>query len=212
VVFNYKRCSLIDMESPSQEGDEEEEEIEVTHSGEENDEEEENSNESAIDFTHSLEELESMSIPEHVVLGEEVVNSDWADLEDLTDSRGQAGPQRVSLKLFNDDWIFFSFYSKCPEILMQCTDPDLSWQIYHEDQHIASVPPNGQLTLRGYFFLNLEDLVIRANGRFFPLKHDPQFQEFLKPNTNYAESPEAAVARHERIQMFMEYLRNHLVA
>lgn len=217
VVFNYKRCSLIEIDSrrsrdEEEEDDDEDEDLHQLGDEDGNEDDEETSNESTIEFNHSLEEFESLAVPEHIILGEEVVNSDWADLEDLSDAHGESGPQRVSIKLSNDDWIFFSFYSKCPEILMQCTHPDLSWKIYHEDQHIASVPPNGQLTLRGYFFLNMEDLVIRANGRSFPLKDDPQFQEFLKPTTPHSEFPELAMARHERIQMFMEYLRNHLIA
>ena len=225
VVFNYKRCSLIAMESRRSE-----EEDEVSSSREEDDEdddeeiiprdpdddavdeEEGDSNESTIEFTHSLDDYESIVVSEHIIIGEEVVNADWADLEDLNDSHGESGPQRVNIKVADDDWIFFSFYSKCPEILMQSTDPELGWKIYHEGLHIVSVPPNGQLTLRGYFFLHLEDLVIEANGRLFPLKNDPEFQEFLKPSACFFDSQELAMARHERIQMFMDYLRNHLVA
>jgi len=208
VVFNYKRCSLIEVGLRQSEDEDPDEDEDLAVVGEEESE----SLESTIDYTHSLEDFDSMAVPEHIVVGEEVVNSDWADLADLRDPNGDPGPQRVNIKITNDDWIFFSFYSKCPEILMQCTDPELTWHVYHEQQHIATIPSNGQLTLRGYFFLIMEELVIRANGQDFALKEDPEFQEFLKPSSSFFGSQELEMARHERIQMFMDYLRSHLIA
>lgn len=230
VIFNYKRCSLLEMDSTSR-SQEEEDEDEVDDDDDDDDdlnlelplgsraiqrqetqtEDEEEGDSIESTLTHTLDDFE-MPVPVHVIIGEEVVNEDWADLEELRDSQGHSGPERVNIKISDDDWIYFSFYSKCPEILMQCTDPELTWQIFHQDQHIATVPPNGQLTLRGYFFLHMEEIVIRANGINFPLKDDFEFQEFLKPSASYFDSQVIDIARHERIQMFMDYLRNHLVA
>ena len=120
-----------------------------------------------------MEEFESLVLSEHVVIGEEIVNGDWSELDDLSELDGGI-PYRVNVKVSDERFISFAFCSKCPEIMMQCTDPAATWQVLMNHDVIATVHPNGQLTVRGFFFLHLEDLVIQINGQNFPLKEDPR--------------------------------------
>lgn len=164
--------------------------------------------------TNDREDYGEDSLPptQQLVVGEAVQNDEWLLLDDLMDA-GDGMPLQVKIRIGRDEWIFFTFYSKSPEICLQTTGVDISWDLMFENEVVIHVPPNSQLTIRGFFFLHLEDLVIRVGDNLYPLRDDPEFDEFLHPNPNglaFFEAPEMEMARAERIQMFMEYLRNHI--
>lgn len=157
----------------------------------------------------SLAELERMS-SDHQYLGEEVPFSDWEISSD--DDFLSSVSSQVKIKISGDDWIFISFYPRSPQVFLQCTDTFLHWQVLHDDQIVAFVPSNTQLTIRGYYFLHLEELVIQVNGNKYPLRDDPDFEEFMHPcpeTLTFFEMPEAEVSRADRIHFFMENLRVH---
>lgn len=205
VVFNYKRCNVAHLRHAVSEDEEslmEDEHDDTLIS--------QSDSESVIDLNQTFDDFESLVVSERIIIGEEVRNSEWDDLQELTELNGSI-PNPVNIRVADDTFIYFTFYSKAPEITMQCTDPTATWEILLEDEILATVPANGQLTIRGSFFLHMEDLILRFNGSDFPLREDPEFQEFLHPNpmlSNYFESEELEKARHERIQMFMQYLRD----
>lgn len=205
VVFNYKRCHVShicrqvsdDEESP----DEEHDDTLLSHSD----------TDSVIEFNHTLEDFESLIVSEPVVIGEEVVNSEWLELEDLSDL--DAGmPYRVNVKVSDETFVTCSFCCKSPELTMQCTDSSATWKVLLNDEVVATIHPNCDLSVRGYYFLHMEELVLQFNGQEFPLKEDPEFQEFLNPSSSslFLDSRDPESAINERVRMFMQYLHNHL--
>lgn len=154
----------------------------------------------------SLVDLERMS-PDHQYLGEEVSFSEW-DFDPENDFLSS----QVKIKISGDDWMFISFCSSYPRVFLQCTDTFLHWQVLHDDQIVAFVPSNTQLTIRGYYYLHLEDLVIQVNGNKYPLRDDPDFEDFMHPcpeTLAFFNLPEAEISRADRIHFFMETLRAH---
>lgn len=167
---------------------------------------------SVIDFNHTLEDFESLIVSEHVVIGEEIVNSEWSELDDLTEMEGGI-PFRVNVKVSDETFISCFFCSKYPELTMQCTDPSVTWKVLLNDEVIATIHPNCDLAVRGYYYLHMEDLVIQLNGQEFPLKEDPELQEFLHPSplsSLFTESRELEIAINERVHMFQQFLHTCL--
>ena len=167
-----------------------------------------------IDAVTSLAELERMS-QDHQYLGEEVPFADWFNFG-TTGSSGNDFlsnmSSQVKIKISDEDWIFISFYPRAPQVFLQCTDTFLHWQVLHDDQIVAFVPSNTQLTIRGYYFLHLEELVIQVNGNKYPLKDDPDFEEFFHPSPDtmtFFEITQMESLRAERIAFFMDNLRAH---
>lgn len=216
VVFNYKRCNI--KKFPSDEYDEDEDE-------EDDDDEEDEEDQLDVsidsqgDFNNllpNLDSLQSDSLERNIVLGDEetISRPEWEELDDLSDPETGCSSHQVAVKITEVDFMCITFFFKCPEAVIQYSNDDnCNWHLIHLDQTIADVPPGGQVTLRGSYYLNLLNFSIQFDtGHHFFVKEDPALNDFLNPSEEaLSQMSELQLNRTERIQLFMEFLRTRYV-
>lgn len=229
VVFNYKRCAIKKFSSEEfyeeevedeDEDDDDDDDDDDEEDEEEEDEEEEdhgendpNSIDSQSDFNNllpNLDSLQSVSVERNIVLGdhENMSGPEWDDLQDLSDPENNSSNHQIEIEITDEESICITFCFKYPEAIIQPTDMTCPWQLFHSDQLIADVPPAGQVTLRGSYFLNLLHFSIQLDGQTLHLKEDASLNEFLNPSEEaISQMSVLQLHRTERIRLFMDFLR-----